>query len=207
LYIIFQRNTDVSSPVFIRHAEPDEREKKMEQNEEFLDVVSEGGKTVRSLPRSEIHGNPSFIHKVVHVLVFNSRGELLLQKRSMNKTVAPGKWDTSVGGHVNAGETLEEALHREMEEELGLKECRPEFLYSYIHSNPYETELVYTYSCSYTGRIVFNRNEIDQVQAWDFGDIRRNIGKGIFSDNFEHEFRKYLEYKGSRIQGVRDSRK
>jgi isopentenyldiphosphate isomerase len=154
------------------------REKKMELNEEFLEVVTEEGKTVKTLPRSEIHGNPSLIHKVVHVLVLNMKGEILLQKRSMNKDVAPGKWDTSVGGHVNAGETLYEALQREMEEELGLKACRPEFLYSYIHTNPYETELVYTYLCSYTGRILFNRHEIDQVMAWNFDDIRQNGFKG-----------------------------
>jgi isopentenyldiphosphate isomerase len=179
------------------------REKKMELNEEFLEVVTEEGKTVKTLPRSEIHGNPSLIHKVVHVLVLNMKGEILLQKRSMNKDVAPGKWDTSVGGHVNAGETLYEALQREMEEELGLKACRPEFLYSYIHTNPYETELVYTYLCSYTGRILFNRHEIDQVMAWNFDDIRQNIGNGMFSDNFEHEFRKYLEYKGSSLPAGR----
>lgn len=175
------------------------KEKKAEQNEEFLEVITEEGKTIKTLPRSEIHGNPSHIHKVVHVLVFNMNGELLLQKRSMNKDVAPGKWDTSVGGHVSAGETLFEAIQREMEEELGLTAYRPEFLYSYIHTNSYETELVYTYSCSFTGRIVVNRQEIDQVMAWSFDDIRKNIGQGIFSDNFEHEFRMYLEYKGSRV--------
>ena len=64
--------------------------------EEYLEVVDEKGRIITSLPRSEIHGNPSLMHKVVHVLVFNDKGELLLQKRSMNKDVAPGKWDTSV---------------------------------------------------------------------------------------------------------------
>jgi hypothetical protein len=48
-------------------------------------------------------------------------------------------------------------------------------------------------------RILFNRHEIDQVMAWNFDDIRQNIGNGMFSDNFEHEFRKYLEYKGSSL--------
>lgn len=163
--------------------------------EEQLEVVNENGETIRTLPRSEIHGNPSLMHRVVHVLVFNGRDELLLQKRSMTKDVAPGKWDTSVGGHVNSGETLEEAVKREMEEELGITECRLTFLYSYIHSNDYESELVYTYSCHYDGTITFQEDEIDEVRPWSLKEIEQSIGKGILSDNFEHEIRTYLNRK------------
>jgi isopentenyldiphosphate isomerase len=164
----------------------------MPENGEFLEVVTEDGRVIKTLPRSEIHGNPSLIHRVVHVLVFNSKGELFLQKRSIHKDVAPGKWDTSVGGHVNPGERLDEALRREMREELGITGCEPRFLYTYIHSNPYETELVYTYSCIYDGDISFNKDEIDEVRTWDIDEIRRGLGKGIFSDNFEHEFQVYM---------------
>ena len=82
----------------------------MTNNEERLDVVNESGEIIDTLARSEIHGNPELLHMVVHVLVFNAKGELLLQKRSMDKDVAPGRWDTSVGGHVNAGEGLADAV-------------------------------------------------------------------------------------------------
>jgi len=152
--------------------------------EELLDVVNEKGEVIDTLPRSVIHGNPSLMHKVVHVLVFNKEGELLLQKRSMNKDVAPGKWDTSVGGHVDHSETSIGAAKREMEEELGVTECEPEFLYTYIHSNPYETELVHTSLCVYSGEIKFNKEEIDEVSSWSLAGIKQNLGKGIFSDNF-----------------------
>jgi len=167
----------------------------MPKQREFLEVVNESGKVLKVLPRDEIHGNPSLIHRVVHVLVFNGTGRLLLQKRSMNKDVAPGKWDTSVGGHVNAGEDIKEAVLREMEEELGISACEPKFLYTYIHSNPYETELVYTHCCIYNAEIRFRRDEIDEVRAWEIAEIKRNMGKGIFSDNFEHEIETYLRYK------------
>jgi isopentenyldiphosphate isomerase len=175
----------------------------MTEQEEFLEVVTEEGKVIKTLPRSEIHGNPSLIHRVVHVLVFNKKGELLLQKRSMNKDVAPGKWDTSVGGHVHPEETLNEAVRREMREELGITTCEPEFLYSYIHSNPYETELVYTYSCIYEGEINFDKDEIEEVRPWSVEEINRNIGKNILTDNFEHEietFKKFKDSKGQRFK-------
>ena len=169
--------------------------KKNENYDELLEVVTSEGKTIKVLPRSEIHGNPSLIHQVVHVLVLNGKGGLFLQKRAMSKSVAPGKWDTSVGGHVSSGETIEEALTREMEEELGIRPDKPEFLYSYIHSNPYETELVYTYSCLYDGPISFNKTEIDDVRLWSLDEINRNIGKNILSDNFEHEFKMFMKNK------------
>ena len=164
------------------------------ENEEQLDVINESGKIINTLSRSEIHGNPSLLHMVVHVLVFNTKGELLLQKRSMDKDVAPGRWDTSVGGHVNSGEAVADAVMREIEEELGITTCDPKFLYTYIHSNDYESELVYTYKCEYDGEIEFQQDEIDEVRSWGLDDIKGTIGKGILSDNFEHEIGMYMNF-------------
>ncbi len=167
--------------------------------DEYIEIVNDKGEIIGKELRSKVHGNPSLIHRVTHVLVFNPKGELLLQKRSKNKDVAPGKWDTSVGGHVNAGETIEEAVIREMEEELGIKGIMPEFVYSYIHSNPYETELVYTHQCIYTGEIKFNHEEIEEVRYWRLSDID---GSEIFSENLLHEvslYREFLKKMGHRI--------
>jgi isopentenyldiphosphate isomerase len=164
--------------------------------EEFLEVVNERGEVIKTLPRSVIHGDPSLMHRVVHVLVFNEHDELLLQKRSMNKDVAPGKWDTSVGGHIEAEESISGALAREMKEELGITAfIEPEFLYTYINSNPYETELVHTYSYVNSEEIRFNKDEIDEVRPWVMDDILENLGRGIFSDNFEHEIKTYIKFK------------
>jgi isopentenyldiphosphate isomerase len=162
--------------------------------EEYLEIVNNKGEVIGSAPRSEIHGNPSLTHRVVHVLVFNKKGEILLQKRSENKDVAPGKWDTSVGGHVGMGEDIFLSSRREMQEELGITGHEPEYLYSYIHSNAYETELVTTYRCIYDGDISFNVSEIDKIRFWSFDEIKEALGKKILSDNFEHEFMTYLNY-------------
>ncbi len=170
----------------------------MKEKEELLEIVDSEGKVIGIAPRFQIHGNPSLMHRVIHILVFNKKGELLLQKRSMDKDVAPGKWDTSVGGHVDPGEELPAAAAREMKEELGISACKPQLLYTYTHSNSYETELVYTYSCVYDGEIFFNREEIDEVKTWYMAEIKKNIGNKIFSDNFEHEIGMYIEFRDSK---------
>ncbi|MBF0337521.1 MAG: NUDIX domain-containing protein [Nitrospirae bacterium] len=169
------------------------------QEAELLDIVNEDGKIIGVASRGEVHGNNSLLHRVVHVLVFDAAGDLILQKRSMNKDVAPGKWDTSVGGHVDHGETVDVALLREMREELGIISASllPELMYSYIHSNSYESEMVHTYRYTHTGAIDFNRDEIDEVRGWPLKEVCANLNKGIFSDNFEDEFRKYLDFKDS----------
>jgi isopentenyldiphosphate isomerase len=169
----------------------------LNMQDEILDIVDRQGNTIGTAPRSEIHGNPSLIHKVVHVLVFNGNGELLLQKRSMSKDVAPGKWDTSVGGHVPNGEDLIEAAKREMEEELGITSGNIEFLYSYLHSNPYESELVFTHSCIHNGPFLFSSEEIDEIKFWRIEDIKNVIGSGILSDNFESEITKYISHSSA----------
>ena len=124
--------------------------------EEFLEVLDKDGRIISIAPRSIIHGNPSMLHRVVNKLVLNSKGEILLQKRSAHKDVAPGKCDTSVGGHVMPGEDIVSAAKREMNEELGIEANNLQFLYTYIHSNHYESELVYTYWTVHEGPFNFN---------------------------------------------------
>ncbi len=162
------------------------------ENKEKLEVVDNEGKVIGIAERSELHRNPRLIHRVVHVLVFNTGGELLLQKRSLKKDIAPGKWDTSVGGHIHPGEDVLTAARREMEEELGIKGCELLYLYSYLFSNHQESELVNTYSCVYDGNIDFNREEIDDVAFWTIERIKEDVGRNIFSGHFEAEIHRYL---------------
>ena len=75
---------------------------------------------IGSATRGECHNGSKLLHPVVHLHVFNSKGEVYLQKRPEWKDIQPGKWDTSVGGHLDYGETPEQALVREVREELGM---------------------------------------------------------------------------------------
>lgn len=162
--------------------------------EEYLEIINREGEIIGLAPRSEIHGNPLLMHRVVHVLIFNKKGDLLLQKRSMNKDVAPGKWDTSVGGHVNPGEDLFSSALREMEEELGIRKHGLKYLYSYVHTNPYETEMVTTFEVLHDGGFSFNSEEIEEVRFWSIEEIKKSLGSGVLSDNFEQEIKMYLSF-------------
>lgn len=163
--------------------------------DELLEIVDPKGATIGTASRSEIHGNPGLLHKVVHVLVFNTSGALLLQKRSMNKDVAPGKWDTSVGGHVDHGEDLVAAALREMREELGVSPGNGlEHLYSYIHANDYESELVTTWRCMHNGPFSFDPDEIDEIRFFSVEELLHMLGGNLLSDNFKSELQIYLKH-------------
>lgn len=86
---------------------------------EYFDVVDIFDRVVGLAPRHYIHANKLF-HRAVHIFVFNSNGELFLQKRSMDKDSAPGKWVSSCSGHVDSGEYYYDAAVRELGEEIGL---------------------------------------------------------------------------------------
>jgi isopentenyldiphosphate isomerase len=158
--------------------------------EEIFPVVDEEGNTVGKAPRSVCHdGKSMLLHPVVHLHLFNSKGELFLQKRSKTKDIQPGKWDTSVGGHVDLGETIEHALLREAEEELGLTDFNPIFLGKYIWESSREKELVNSFSAIYDEKPEINKNEIEDGRFWSVKEIKYHLGKEIFTPNFEHEFR------------------
>ena len=160
----------------------------MTSKNEIVDLVDEQDNLVGSAFRSACHGDPTLIHRAVHVLVFNSSGELLLQLRSMNKDIQPGKWDTSVGGHLDPGEDYQAAAVREMMEELGISGQVLTRLYRSRIRNEIESENITTYLCRYDGSINFAVDEIDEVRFWSNAEINASLGRGCFTPNFEEEW-------------------
>ena len=161
--------------------------------EEWFPIVDEEGNTIGKALRSVCHdGNSMLLHPVVHLHLFNTKGELFLQKRAKTKDIQPGKWDTSVGGHVSPGETPDEALMREAGEELGLRSFVPEFSEKYIWESSRERELVNSFSTISDEIPVIDKDEIDEGRFWRLEEIRENLGKEVFTPNFEYEFGKLI---------------
>src|SRR5205807_7544353 len=91
---------------------------------EIFDVVNERDEVIGRQSRSEVH-RLGLMHRAVHVLVFNSRGQIFLQKRSLKKDRQPGLWDSSTSGHVDSGEDYDACAVRELREEIGLLLATP----------------------------------------------------------------------------------
>ncbi len=171
--------------------------------EELFPIVDEQGNTIGKATRKECHGGTFYLHPVVHLHVFNSKGELYLQKRSMSKDIQPGKWDTSVGGHVDYGEEVETALRREAREELGISEYEPKLLCRYIWQSAREKELVNDFYCIYDGDFNIDPVEIDEGRFWSFEDVEANLDTQVFTPQFNGEFERIKSIWKSLIAGTK----
>lgn len=156
---------------------------------ELFPIVDEEGNILGAATRGECHGGSRLLHPVVHLHLFNSRGELYLQRRPEWKDIQPGKWDTAVGGHVDLGECVGEALRREVREEIGVEGFAGEFVASYVFESARERELVYVYKCVWDGPVVPSE-ELDGGRFWTPAEILDSMGSGVFTPNFESEYRK-----------------
>ncbi|MBQ1940026.1 MAG: NUDIX domain-containing protein [Alistipes sp.] len=166
---------------------------KKDNNAELLPIVDEKGKVVGRATRGECHSGTKLLHPVVHLHLFDTDGRLYLQHRPIWKEIQPDKWDTAVGGHIDYGEEVVEALNREIREELGVTNCEPRFLQSYIFESEREKELVYVYSAVYDGEIIPS-DELDGGRFWNIAELDNAMGKGLLTPNFEQEFQKVRQW-------------
>lgn len=164
----------------------------MDNKAELFPRVDSDGNVLGSVTRGEAHNGSRILHPVVHLHLFNSRGELFLQRRPDWKDIQPGKWDTACGGHVDYGETPQEALRREVGEELGVYGFTPTFVDKYVYDSQTESELVYVNTTVFNGEVHPSPDELAGGRFWTPEEIEENIGKGVFTPNFESEYRKYF---------------
>ncbi len=164
----------------------------MDNIHEILPIVDENGNIIGRTERGIAHSGTKILHPVVHLHVFSPEGHIYLQKRPCWKDVQPGKWDTAVGGHIDYGESVDTALKREVREELGFTPACLESLGHYVFESNIEKELIYVYKTIYAGVIRPSNTELGGGRFWTNEEIIANIGKNIFTQNFEHEFVKFF---------------
>lgn len=162
----------------------------MKKNDrEMVPLVDEKGKIIGRAPRAEVHNGSHQLHPVVHLHVINQRGDFLLQKRPKNKAIQPGKWDTSVGGHVAFGESIEKSLMREAKEEIGISGFKAYPIKQYVWKSEIESELIFVFVWQAPEGTKFKHtDEVDELRWWSMKEINKNMGKDIFTPNFEQEY-------------------
>lgn len=160
---------------------------KSDNGSEIFPIVDEEGNITGSATRGECHGGSMLLHPVVHLHLFDKSGRLYLQQRPLWKDIQPGKWDTAVGGHVDYGEKIDDALRREVREEVGIDVFEPRFLFKYIFRSEREQELVYVFMAVHDGDVTPS-DELDGGRFWSYDEIDSAMGEGVLTPNFEKEY-------------------
>jgi isopentenyldiphosphate isomerase len=154
---------------------------------EMFQLVDATGLPLGAAERSACHGNPALIHAVVHLHVLDHAGRLCLQRRSLSKDTNPGRWDTSVGGHVAAGEPVANALLREAREELGIDASDARPLFAYLYRSRFESEYAHCFVLEHDGPLAIDPEEISEVRFFTFAEIDAMRGRGALAPMFELE--------------------
>ena len=157
-------------------------------NDEIFDVVNERDEVIDQVPRPEVHRR-GLLHRAVHILVFNPKGEVFLQKRSASKDTHPQTWDSSTSGHVDSGEDYDTAAVRELEEEIGLfVDTSPERLFKIAAGRETDQEFVWVYRTEAEGPFTLHPDEIETGGWFAPADVTAWIARkpSDFAPAFRH---------------------
>lgn len=156
---------------------------------EYLPVVEPNGLVIGRAVREYCHSGAKPLHPVIHIHIIDRFSRIYLQKRPMSKQIQPGKWDTAVGGHVSYGERIIEAVYREAYEELRFSEFNPIHIETYEFESSVEREMVNVFAAVGSFELTPDPEEVEEGRWWPIEEIDANIGKDVFTPNFESEFR------------------
>ncbi len=146
----------------------------LDNKSELFYHVDKNDKIIGSITRGQAHSNKNLIHRAVCILIFNTKGELLFQKRSGKKDTYPHYWTLSASGHLTYGQEYLGAAKREAKEEIGILLKSLNFIKKLLLKLPNETEYesIFSTKISSPVRINYDRDEIEKVEWIDIKDIK-----------------------------------
>jgi isopentenyldiphosphate isomerase len=142
---------------------------------EILTIVDEENKEVGTAPLEEVY-DKRLNHRIVHVLVFNSKGELFLQRLSAKKKFCPGHWGTSAAGHVQQKESYEEAAYRELKEELCIK-TPATMIHSCVYPHRGMKKFIQVFRCVHDGPFRLDPDETMEGRFFSVNEAREMVRK------------------------------
>ena len=138
--------------------------------EEIVVIVDEQDHPIGAVTR-KIMRQQRLIHRASYILVFNTAGELFIQKRSRSKDIYPGYWDLAAGGVVLAGESYEESAKRELREELGISGVKLRPLFDQYYEDAGNRVWGRIFACTSNGPFILQEEEIDYGRFIGLGEI------------------------------------
>ncbi|MFC6267882.1 isopentenyl-diphosphate Delta-isomerase [Frigoriflavimonas asaccharolytica] len=165
--------------------------------EEEVVLINEKDEILGSMNKMEAHEN-GFLHRAFSVFLFNSKGEVLLQKRAASKYHSPNQWTNAVCSHPRWNETYETGAKRRLQEELGIStdiEEKFHFIYkANVGQNLWEHELDYVFTGIYEGNFNLNTEEVSEIRYILMEDLEKEMNEN--PENFTEWFKIILkEYK------------
>lgn len=144
----------------------------------LITIVDENDQVLGSEERKEVY-KQGLWHRLIRVLLFNSKGEILLQWRSAQEDTFPNTWDQSAGGHVDAGEDYETAAYRELEEELGVKGAKLELVQVFKTESKYGEKNIKRFNAvfrgEYDGDMVLQEEEVEKVRWFTIEELKTEL--------------------------------
>jgi 8-oxo-dGTP pyrophosphatase MutT (NUDIX family) len=160
--------------------------------DEIVAIVDEHNTVVGAVPRREMRAK-RLPHRSTYILVFNSRDELYIQKRTMTKDVFPGYYDTAAGGVILAGESYEQGAERELEEEMGIRGVPLTLLFDFYFEDEHTRLWGRAFSCRYDGEVVLQAEEVESGAFASLADVLRRVETEPFTPDGLHVLRRYLD--------------
>ena len=160
--------------------------------DETVAIVDEHNKVVGAVPRREMR-TKNLPHRSTYILVFNTQGELYVQKRTMTKDVFPGYYDPAAGGVVLAGESYEQGAVRELAEEMGIHDVPLIWLFDFYFADERTRVWGGAFSCIYDGEVILQAEEVEDVALMTIAEILRRAETEPFTPDGLYVLRRYLE--------------